>query len=159
MRIYSLSLLLICLAPAAFAQSAAPEQAVAPTSYDYTFSQGSGAIPALPLEVMKSGAISYINGGIGDEELTQIKQQAASYNLHVMLSSTNGEYITNVHLRVLDEAGTALLDASEAGPFLYATLPAGKYTLETTNPGEVAITTPFTITSKNGFTKHIVYKQ
>src|SRR4051812_40084814 len=50
-------------------------------------SVGNGAIPALPLQVMTNGNITYINGGIGDEELEQLKAQGNAYNLHVMLSA------------------------------------------------------------------------
>jgi len=128
-------------------------------SYDASFSRGSGAIPALPLEIMKSGTIRYINGGISDEELTQVKAQANHYNMHIMLSAPQGEYISNVRLRVLAEDASTLLDVAEAGPYLYAQLPAGKYTLETTNPGEAANSISFEITARNGFTKHITYNQ
>lgn len=139
-------------APAAPATpEAAPETAEAP--------QGSGAIPALPLVVQKSGDISYINGGVGDEELAQFKAQIGLYNLQVMLSTPKGEYISDVRLRVLDQTGAAVLDIADAGPYLYASLPAGSYTLETSAPGTEPKQEKFTVASKGAVRKHIVYNQ
>lgn len=158
MRIRLFSLLLLASTPA-LAQTHDTTQVLTPVLHDPGFAQGGDAIPALPLEVMKSGTISYINGGIGDEELAQFKQQSAQYNLHLMLSATNGDYVSNIHVRVLDSAGAPLLDVPESGPYLYVALPAGSYTLETTNPGEPAKTEGFTITTKKGFTKHLMVNQ
>ncbi len=123
------------------------------------FSVGGGAIPALPLESQQSGTVTYLNGGIGDEELAQLKAQSAQYNLQVMLSAPGGAYISDVRLRVLDDSGKALLDIADAGPYLYAKLPAGTYKLETTNPGAEAKTETVKIPATGAFKKHIVYNQ
>lgn len=120
----------------------------------------SGAIPALPLEVMKLGDITYINGGIGDEETAQLKSQIGRYNLQIMLSAPNGEYISDVRVRILDTAGTALLDVADAGPYLYAHLPAGEYTLETYNRADpTPQTKTIHIAAKGAVREHIIYNQ
>ncbi|NBO18475.1 MAG: hypothetical protein EBV03_04465 [Proteobacteria bacterium] len=100
-------------------------------------SLGSGAIPALPLEVFQTqGGIRYINGGVGDEEMAQLKAQGAEYNVQVMLSAPKGEFISDVTLRLLDAAGNPLIMVQDAGPYFYAKVPPGDYVLDTATPGE-----------------------
>lgn len=141
-------------APAA-APTAAP---VAQPGWD---SLGSGAIPALPLEVMQTqGGIRYINGGVGDEELAQLKAQAPDYNLQVMLSAPKGEFISDVTLRILDKTGTPLLLVQDAGPYLYVKLPAGEYTLDTVTPEEPAVKTrKLRVPATGALKQHVVYNQ
>ncbi len=143
---------LLLLASPAFAQEATPTMSAT------GFSQDGDAIPALPLKVMQAGGIGYINGGIGDEETRQVHAQAGNYNLHIMLSDPKGEYISNVHVRVLG-GEAAVLDVADAGPYLYAKLPQGSYTLETTSPGQPPKQEAITIGATGTVKKHILYDQ
>lgn len=120
-------------------------------------SEGSGAIPALPLDIMTNGNVTYVTGGIGDEEMEMLKSRENDFNVHLLLTSTHGEYIGGVMVRVLNEQGQEVLTANDAGPYLYVKLPPGKYTLEgTATQGgikSVKVNAP-----ASGFTKaHIVY--
>ena len=112
----------------------------------------------MPLHVVQAGPITYVNGGISDEELTQLKAQASQYNLQIMLSAPKGDYISNVRLRLLKKT-TVLVDLADAGPYFYAQLPAGTYTLETTNPGAKPKHETIKISAKGTVKKHIIYKQ
>lgn len=105
---------------------------------DLVDSTGGGAIPALPLEVMNAGGVHYITGGIGDEELAQLKSVEGDFNLQALIASTAGEYMGGLHVRVLGEDGQQILQADDAGPYFYAALPAGHYTIEVTNREGVA---------------------
>ena len=95
-------------------------------------SEGSGAIPALPLDIMTNGNVMYVTGGIGDEELEMLKSHDNEFNVHLLLSASSGEYISDVLVRVLNEQGQEVLSVPNAGPYLYVKLPPGKYTLEGT---------------------------
>lgn len=97
---------------------------------------GGGAIPALPLQPYVAGDIHYVSGGVGDEEMEQLKAIGRDYNVHVMLSSKDGAYVANIGLRVLGAAGQEVLAISGAGPYVYIKLPPGNYTLEATRNGE-----------------------
>ena len=110
---------------------------------------GSGAIPSLPLEVQASNGISFINGGIGDEE----------FNVHVMLSAKNGEFISDVSLRILDSKDAPLVAVSDAGPYFYAHMAAGTYTLETTAANGEKKTAKITVGAKGTVKQHIVYNE
>lgn len=95
-------------------------------------SEGFGAIPALPLDIMTNGNVMYVTGGIGDEELEMLKAHDNEFNVHLLLSASSGEYIGGVMVRVLNEAGAEVVTVNDAGPYLYLKLPPGKYTLEGT---------------------------
>lgn len=99
-------------------------------------SEGGGAIPTLPLQPYISNGIQYVSGGIGDEEMAQLKSVEQDYNVHVMLSSKDGAYVAKVSLRMLNAQGQEVLLVNNAGPFVYIKLPAGGYTLEATRNGE-----------------------
>ncbi len=95
-------------------------------------SEGYGAIPALPLEIMTNGRVTYVSGGVGDEELQMLKDRAGEFNVHLLLSATNGDFIGGTLVRVLDAQGAEVLQVPDAGPYLYMKLPPGAYTLEAT---------------------------
>lgn len=144
--------------PAAAPQPAGVPQA--PLSYGIE-STGGGAIPALPLEIMTTqSGVRFVSGGIGDEEMQQLKMIAPEYNLQVMLSAGKGEYISGVTLRVLDEKGAQILTVQEAGPYFYARLPAGIYYVETSVTGESVVKKIKLRVDEGKTTKeHIVYNQ
>ncbi|MDE3059486.1 MAG: carboxypeptidase regulatory-like domain-containing protein [Pseudomonadota bacterium] len=119
--------------PASPAQANRPGMIPASLPTDAQAMQGAGAIPALPLEVQHQGDIAYINGGIGDEEEAQLKDTGKSYNLHLLISAVTGEYVSDTHVRVLDSKGNEVLSVDNAGPYLYAKLPPGRYTVEAAN--------------------------
>ena len=95
---------------------------------------GSGAIPALPLEVQNNNGISYITGGIGDEEEAELKAKGPDFNVHVLLTSTGGDYISEVMVRVLDgkDQSKQVMESDSTGPYFFVSLPAGNYVIEAT---------------------------
>lgn len=107
------------------APAAAP---VIPESID---SEGGGAIPALPLEIMTSSGVVYVSGGIGEEEKEMLKAREHEFNVRVLIASPRGEFVSNVGLRFLDDKGTPLVQINYAGPYVYAKMIPGTYTLET----------------------------
>jgi len=96
-------------------------------------SVGSGATEPVLTSVQTSDGISYITGGVGDEELAFLKSQQDNYNVHILLTSVNGEYMGDVALSFMDKAGNESLKIDSAGPFVYANLPAGTYMVEATS--------------------------
>lgn len=78
------------------------------------------------IPVQQQGNVSYVTGGIGEEESTAMQQARHSYNLHVMNSYRDGSFSGDTKITIYDRAGKQVL-ATDAGPLLYANLPAGKY--------------------------------
>lgn len=101
-------------------------------------SVGGGAIePVLPV-VQKNDGISYITGGVGDEELAELIAQESNFNSRILLSSSYGEYLSDVAVRFLDKKNVEVLRVMGAGPFLYVNLPPGSYKVEAaSSSGEI----------------------
>lgn len=88
-----------------------------------------GAIPALPLDVQTQGDITYITGGIGEEEEAQLRAGEKDYNLRLLMTSPSGEYVSEVKLNIM-KGGTQVLSVDGTGPYFYAKLQPGTYTVE-----------------------------
>lgn len=86
------------------------------------------------MQPVQAGNVSYITGGIGDDERASLLAMKKNYNLRVMNMQKGGAYVGATHITVRDLKGGALLDLS-AGPILLAQLPPGKYTLTASNEG------------------------
>jgi hypothetical protein len=90
------------------------------------------ALPsALPPE-QTQGGVTYVSGGVGQEETQAFESAASRYPLALEFAikhAPHAEYTANVHVVVTDTQGTRLLDTHSDGPFLLAKLPAGRYTV------------------------------
>lgn len=118
-------------------------------------SQGGGAIPALPLEIHMADNIRYITGGVGEEEMAQLKMVEHEYNFRLLLTGVGGAYISDATVRITDSSGRLILSTDGAGPYLYATLAPGSYKLEITAP-EGGIKTAAVKVPEKGFIKPAV---
>ena len=98
----------------------------------------SGAGSALP-PVQHSGSISYLSGGVGEDEIQAMKAAAALYALQLTFFShtENGRdsYNAPSELTILKEDGSPVLDIKPDGPFLLLDLPPGKYRVTAANTG------------------------
>jgi hypothetical protein len=90
------------------------------------------ALPrALPPE-QTQGRVTYVSGGIGQEESLAFEAAASQYPLALEFAIKHvprAEYTANVHVVVTDTQGTRVLDTHSDGPFLLAKLPQGRYTV------------------------------
>jgi hypothetical protein len=128
----------------------APAAATLPVAHngEVIDSVGSGAIPALPLEVQTENGVSYLSGGISDEETEQLRAQEAAYNLRLLITAQGGEFVSDVLMILKDAKGTALITVRDAGPCVYAQVPAGKYTVEITAASGATKTVSLTVPAK-----------
>ncbi len=130
----------------------------APASGGMIQSQGNGAIPANALEVQTYGEISYITGGISDEETDMLKAHASEYNLHILINSTGGAFEVAEKFHVLDSKGVEVLRVDDAGPYVYAKLNPGSYTVEANQGGEIR-TSKINVPAKGASKVQITFKQ
>jgi hypothetical protein len=92
--------------------------------------------------------ISYITGGVGDDESDSIKQSGKDFNLHITFSEgINNSYITGVKLIIRHKGGKTLLALDDVGPLIYLTLAAGQYDISA-SIGEHLIQRRITIKTK-----------
>jgi len=123
-------------------------------------SQGSGAIPALPLPIQTTaGGTTYITGGVGDEELAELKAKSGEFNLHLLLTAPGGAFVSDVHLRVADASGAAVLDITGAGPYVYAHLKPGKYMLDASAADGPSKQLKFTIHDKGDVKQQLEFQE
>ncbi|HEY4074153.1 MAG TPA: carboxypeptidase regulatory-like domain-containing protein [Herbaspirillum sp.] len=103
------------------------------------------------------GNVSYLSGGIGIDESTAMKEAASKYSLELVFSAKAGAaaaYIADVHVKVSDRSGKAVIDTVSNGPYLLANLPAGSYQVEASSK-DVTKTERVTVTK--GAHKRLVF--
>jgi hypothetical protein len=83
-----------------------------------------------PQPIIK-GDITYISGGIGDEDREALETTKKNYNLIITSAKSSGSFIGETQLIIYNKLGDELLNTS-AGPLFYAHLPNGQYIIEAT---------------------------
>jgi hypothetical protein len=90
-----------------------------------------------PIKVQ--GVVSYVTGGIGEDEAAAFRDAARTYPLEMLFARKarpKDQFLADVRVSVRDRSGNSLLETTAEGPFLLARLPAGKYRLEAEYLGE-----------------------
>lgn len=96
----------------------------------------STAAPAATTPQQQNG-ITYVNGGIGQEEQDAMKAQRADYNLLLTFASKqSGAYRSDVQLDITDAKGADLVSAANTGPMFFAKLPPGTYHISAAAEGK-----------------------
>lgn len=91
---------------------------------------------AQQIEANNYGGIAYLSGGIGLDEREQMERMGEGYNLKLIFALQQGNFVSDVKVTITDGSGKVLLDAVSDGPWLYAKLPAGAYTIAATHSGQ-----------------------
>ena len=168
MRYSLLSLTLLSLvvfpitfyATAGFAQTESSiPYAVLPVASDGEVieSVGGGATDAILPTVETIGGISYITGGVGEEELAYLKAQEQNFNVRVLIKAKSGDFISEIAVHITNSKKAEILRVESAGPYLYTKLPAGAYFIETKSVNGAVKTTKFTVPNKGNREVQIVY--
>jgi hypothetical protein len=93
------------------------------------------AIPSGP-EPQHQGDVTFVSGGVGDEDRSAMRAMAHDYNLHLQFAiAGSGEYLAGVNVTVTDEKGKTLLDTIADGPLFLAKLPPGRYKIAVAQGG------------------------
>jgi len=72
------------------------------------------------------GNVTYLSGGIGQDEALAMKEAQKQYPLS-MIFTQGGEYLANVPVDIRDKSGKTVLHAVSNGPIMLVKLPAGEY--------------------------------
>ena len=89
----------------------------------------SGMLP----DAQTQGNVSFVSGGVGQDEAAAFKQAAVSYPLELMFvqqASPRDEYLSEVKVTVRNSARNVVLDTVSKGPYFLARLPSGTYQIE-----------------------------
>jgi hypothetical protein len=87
---------------------------------------GAALAQSLPQPASQNG-ISYITGGVGEDEVQAFRAAAANYNLRMTFASKTGSYLSDIDVTISSGAGRLVLTVRTEGPFLFVQLPAGHY--------------------------------
>lgn len=103
------------------------------------------AFPALAMSAKElpaehhAGPVSYLSGGVGEDEADAIKAAAVHYPLEIeLLKHTRqgeNEYLAGDRVVIRNTHGATVLDAKADGPFLLARLEPGRYTVSAQDDG------------------------
>jgi hypothetical protein len=87
-------------------------------------------------DIKTDGDIRYVSGGIGESERTELDALSSQFNLRLLFATEgSGEYLSSVKVNILDTRGDPVLTAQSKGPWFFAQLPAGDYSVEVTPTG------------------------
>ena len=87
--------------------------------------------------VRQSGSIAYASGGISEEAREALRAIGSDFNLKLILATESGAYLSDVGVIISDDRGQRLLETRSEGPWFYARLPAGRYSIEASANGTV----------------------
>jgi hypothetical protein len=94
------------------------------------------ALAAPPTPKQQNG-VSYLTGGVGQEEQAAMRALRADNNLQLTFATQKtGAYRSDVQLDIADAKGAALLSVANAGPMFYAKLPPGTYRISASAEGK-----------------------
>ena len=85
-------------------------------------------------EIRQSGAVSYVSGGVSEEDRSALEPITRDFNLKLIFALRNGEYLSDISVLVTAGRGQTVLDAKAEGPWFFAKLPSGQYQVSVTAP-------------------------
>lgn len=91
-----------------------------------------GAAPGM---APAQGGVSFVSGGVGENALAALKAREKEFNLKLIFTLTEGNYLADVGVRVNDAAGRTIIEHVTDGPIFMARLPAGSYAIQATYNG------------------------
>lgn len=97
----------------------------------------SAAVNQDVLSAQSVDGVSYLNGGIGDAEQTQMRHDAHDWPLHMTFSEGRaGAFVADAQVTITDKAGKTVFTLSGAGPLTYVKLSPGDYHVVASHNGK-----------------------
>ena len=90
---------------------------------------GSGWCADMTPQIQQSGNVSYVSGGVSEEDRAAFDSIVRDFNLKLVFATKNGEYLSDTEVVVSSGRGQPVLEARSDGPWFFARLPSGQYTV------------------------------
>jgi hypothetical protein len=107
-------------------------------------------------QVLQQGEITYTTGGFGLEERDALKATVKNYNLIISNANKQSQYTAETTIVITGKGNQMALTVDDAGPLLYARLPAGTYVVKATNGDEKSVRT-LSITGQKQARIHFIW--
>ena len=95
---------------------------------------GPGAASAADRTGMQHHA-SFVSGGVGASSQEDLKAREREFNLKLVFTLVEGNYVADVNVAIRDAGGRTVLEHEAPGPLFMAKLPSGTYTVSATYEG------------------------
>jgi len=89
-----------------------------------------------PRQDVAPAGIAFVSGGIGEGAQAQLLAREKEFNLKLVFTLVEGNYISDVGVEVKDASGKTVISHVSEGPFFLARLPAGAYSLTAAYDGQ-----------------------
>lgn len=85
---------------------------------------------------ISAGGLNYMSGGIGHDEVLEMRPFAKKFTLNLLFSEgATGRSVTDVNVNIYNEQDEMVFRVRGSKPVLYINLPAGTYTILANNNG------------------------
>ncbi|MCU9952826.1 MULTISPECIES: carboxypeptidase-like regulatory domain-containing protein [Burkholderia] len=83
----------------------------------------------------QQGDVTFVSGGIGLDESTAFQRNEAKWPLALRFTGKGGEFLADVHVRIVDGKGAEVLKTDTRGPYMLVQVPPGRYTVQASYQG------------------------
>ena len=73
--------------------------------------------------------VSFVSGGVALDSRERLQAQEKEFNLKLVFTLVEGNYLADISVRIADTAGKTLIEHVADGPFFMARLPVGTYSV------------------------------
>ncbi|CAB3772431.1 hypothetical protein GQ57_33380 [Burkholderia sp. MSh2] len=83
----------------------------------------------------QQGDVSFVSGGVGQDESTAFQRNESKWPLALRFTGKGGEFLADVHVRIVDGKGADVLKTDARGPYMLVKVPPGRYTVHASYQG------------------------
>ena len=87
-------------------------------------------------KVVTQNNVSFVSGGVALDSRERLQAQEKDFNLKLVFTLVEGNYLADISVAVKDAAGKTLVEHVADGPFFMAKTPAGAYSVTLGNNGQ-----------------------
>jgi len=99
-----------------------------------------------------------VNGGIGEEDASEMRAKAGSYNLRLYMSEgKQGQFIAGAKITISDKKGNVILEEPNSGPMLFVYVANSSYTINAVYK-DITITRKVIVSNRRGENVYLIWK-